>query len=168
MKCCSHKLTLKDLNHREEYCLQAQIVLPLQGKHSARSSLKCVTTLWQHRYENTFPHITSLHRIMSCRLQGRDVSSSCRSLPQMQIPATAQSRHICEKLLQVCVLVACTPTRWRVLLMTNNTAATKDHPDEMSSIICHITIARGFEIEGGRGKKHPGGVILSWVCTWWQ
>lgn len=45
MKCCSHKLTLKDLNHREEYCLQAQIVLPLQGKHSARSSLKCVTTL---------------------------------------------------------------------------------------------------------------------------
>lgn len=71
----------------------------------------------------------------------------------MQIPATVQSHHIYEKLLQVCVLVACTQTRWRVLLMTNNTAATKDHPDDTSSIICHITIARGFETEGGWGKK---------------
>lgn len=106
--------------------------------------------------DNTGMKIHSLkshHRIMSSCLQGKDISSSCRSLPQMQIPATAQTRHICEKLLQVCVFVACTQTRWRVLLMTNNTAATKDHPHETSSIICHITIARGFEIEGGRGKK---------------
>ncbi|XP_030604607.1 interleukin-22 receptor subunit alpha-2 [Archocentrus centrarchus] len=44
MECCSHKLTLKELSHKAKYCLQAQTILPLQGKSSTRSSVKCITT----------------------------------------------------------------------------------------------------------------------------
>ncbi|XP_074501644.1 interleukin-22 receptor subunit alpha-2 [Sebastes fasciatus] len=43
MDCCSNKLTLKELKHKTKYCLQVQTVIPL--KSSARSSVKCVTTL---------------------------------------------------------------------------------------------------------------------------
>ncbi|XP_008298054.1 interleukin-22 receptor subunit alpha-2-like [Stegastes partitus] len=45
LNCCSNKLTLKGLDHKAKYCLQAQTILPLQAKTSARSSAKCVTTL---------------------------------------------------------------------------------------------------------------------------
>ncbi|XP_041802924.1 interleukin-22 receptor subunit alpha-2 [Chelmon rostratus] len=45
MSCCSNRLTLKELNHKAKYCLQAQTVIPLQAKSSARSSAKCVSTL---------------------------------------------------------------------------------------------------------------------------
>ncbi|CAK6967103.1 interleukin-22 receptor subunit alpha-2 [Scomber scombrus] len=40
-----NKLILNKLKHKEKYCLQAQIVIPLQAKSSARNSKKCVTTL---------------------------------------------------------------------------------------------------------------------------
>nr|XP_046258743.1 interleukin-22 receptor subunit alpha-2 [Scatophagus argus]XP_046258744.1 interleukin-22 receptor subunit alpha-2 [Scatophagus argus] len=42
MDCCFNKLTLKELKHKDKYCLQAQTVMPLQARSSARSSLKCV------------------------------------------------------------------------------------------------------------------------------
>ncbi|XP_040905969.1 interleukin-22 receptor subunit alpha-2 [Toxotes jaculatrix] len=45
MDCCSNKLTLKELSHKAKYCLQAQTVITLQAKLSARSSLKCATML---------------------------------------------------------------------------------------------------------------------------
>ncbi|XP_059215775.1 interleukin-22 receptor subunit alpha-2 [Centropristis striata] len=45
IECCSNKLTLKDLKHKAKYCLQAQTMIPLQAKSSARSSVKCFTTL---------------------------------------------------------------------------------------------------------------------------
>ncbi|XP_029305715.1 interleukin-22 receptor subunit alpha-2 [Cottoperca gobio] len=45
MDCCSNKLPLKKLQHKAKYCLQAQTMIPLQAKSSARSSVKCVTTL---------------------------------------------------------------------------------------------------------------------------
>uniref|UniRef100_A0A3P8RYM9 Interleukin 22 receptor, alpha 2 n=1 Tax=Amphiprion percula TaxID=161767 RepID=A0A3P8RYM9_AMPPE len=38
INCCSNKLTLKNLDHNSKYCLQAQTVIPLQAKSSARSS----------------------------------------------------------------------------------------------------------------------------------
>ncbi|KAM7408468.1 hypothetical protein PAMA_002273 [Pampus argenteus] len=43
--CCLKKLMLNNLNHKTKYCLQAQTVIPLQAKSSARNSKKCVTTL---------------------------------------------------------------------------------------------------------------------------
>ncbi|KAG7228567.1 hypothetical protein INR49_007741 [Caranx melampygus] len=43
MDCCSHKLTLKELSHKGEYCLQAQTIVPSQAKSSARSPMQCVT-----------------------------------------------------------------------------------------------------------------------------
>ncbi|XP_051276162.1 interleukin-22 receptor subunit alpha-2 [Dicentrarchus labrax] len=43
--CCSNKLTLKKLNSKAKYCLQAQTMIPQQAKSSARSSVKCITTL---------------------------------------------------------------------------------------------------------------------------
>lgn len=45
LDCCSHKLTLKDLDHNVQYCLQAQTTIPLQAKSSVRSAKKCVTVL---------------------------------------------------------------------------------------------------------------------------
>lgn len=45
MDCCSNKLTLKELKHKANYCFQAQTVITLQAKSSARSSLKCATML---------------------------------------------------------------------------------------------------------------------------
>ncbi|XP_026164895.1 interleukin-22 receptor subunit alpha-2 [Mastacembelus armatus] len=42
MDCCFNKLSLKELDHKTKYCLQAQTMIPLQAKSSARSSLKCV------------------------------------------------------------------------------------------------------------------------------
>uniref|UniRef100_A0A8C2ZQU9 Interleukin 22 receptor, alpha 2 n=1 Tax=Cyclopterus lumpus TaxID=8103 RepID=A0A8C2ZQU9_CYCLU len=45
LNCCSNKLTLKKLTHKDKYCLQAQTLIPLQAKSSARSPVKCVTTL---------------------------------------------------------------------------------------------------------------------------
>ncbi|KAG8000228.1 Interleukin-22 receptor subunit alpha-2 [Nibea albiflora] len=46
LDCCStNKLLLKELNQRAVYCLQAQTVILLQAKTSARGSLKCVSTL---------------------------------------------------------------------------------------------------------------------------
>nr|XP_020459591.1 interleukin-22 receptor subunit alpha-2-like [Monopterus albus] len=45
MDCCSKKLSLKELNHKAKYCLQAQTMIPLQAKSSARSSLKCFNML---------------------------------------------------------------------------------------------------------------------------
>ncbi|KAK9541357.1 hypothetical protein VZT92_001409 [Zoarces viviparus] len=45
MDCCSKKLILKKLKHKEKYCLQAQTIIPLQVKSSARSPMKCVTAL---------------------------------------------------------------------------------------------------------------------------
>ncbi|XP_070771981.1 interleukin-22 receptor subunit alpha-2 [Enoplosus armatus] len=41
----SNKVTLKDLNHKAKYCLQAQTMIPLQTRSSDRGSVKCVTTL---------------------------------------------------------------------------------------------------------------------------
>ncbi|KAK5854197.1 hypothetical protein PBY51_015288 [Eleginops maclovinus] len=43
--CRSKKLTLKDLKTKTKYCLQAQTLIPAQTKSSARSALKCFTTL---------------------------------------------------------------------------------------------------------------------------
>ncbi|TDH01459.1 hypothetical protein EPR50_G00180320 [Perca flavescens] len=45
MDCCSDKLTLNELKHKTKCCLQAQTIIPLQAKSSARSSVKCFTTL---------------------------------------------------------------------------------------------------------------------------
>lgn len=45
LDCCLNKLTLKELKHKEKYCLQAQTLIPFQDKSSARGSVKCVTTL---------------------------------------------------------------------------------------------------------------------------
>ncbi|XP_047459374.1 interleukin-22 receptor subunit alpha-2 [Mugil cephalus] len=45
MACCSKKLTLKELNPKEKYCLQAQTLIPQQAKSSARSSVKCVSMI---------------------------------------------------------------------------------------------------------------------------
>ena len=53
LDCCLNKLTLKELKHKEKYCLQAQTLIPFQDKSSARGSVKCVTTLWSHRYQRT-------------------------------------------------------------------------------------------------------------------
>ncbi|XP_061601552.1 interleukin-22 receptor subunit alpha-2 [Cololabis saira] len=41
MVCCSGRLTLSSLKPRARYCLQAQTIIPLQAKSSARSALKC-------------------------------------------------------------------------------------------------------------------------------
>ncbi|KAM6997577.1 interleukin-22 receptor subunit alpha-2 [Tautogolabrus adspersus] len=43
MECCSNKLNLTELKHKERYCLQAQTTIPHQAKSSTRSSVKCVT-----------------------------------------------------------------------------------------------------------------------------
>ncbi|KAM6916191.1 interleukin-22 receptor subunit alpha-2 [Xenentodon cancila] len=40
--CCSGRLTLSDLKRRATYCLQAQTVIPLQAKSSARSAVTCI------------------------------------------------------------------------------------------------------------------------------
>ncbi|TNN74256.1 Interleukin-22 receptor subunit alpha-2 [Liparis tanakae] len=45
LDCCSNKLSLEKLTHKEKYCLQAQTMIPLQARSSARSPVKCVTTL---------------------------------------------------------------------------------------------------------------------------
>ncbi|XP_073338586.1 interleukin-22 receptor subunit alpha-2 [Pagrus major] len=45
LDCCLNKLTLKELKHKEEYCLQAQTLIPFQDKSSTLGSVKCVTTL---------------------------------------------------------------------------------------------------------------------------
>ncbi|XP_038592709.1 interleukin-22 receptor subunit alpha-2 isoform X2 [Micropterus salmoides] len=45
MDCCSKKLMLNELNHKAEYCLQAQTMIPDQAQSSARGSVKCVTML---------------------------------------------------------------------------------------------------------------------------
>ncbi|KAM3862629.1 interleukin-22 receptor subunit alpha-2 [Diretmus argenteus] len=45
MDCCSKQLLINELNHMTKYCLQAQTLIPLQGKTSARSSRRCATTL---------------------------------------------------------------------------------------------------------------------------
>ncbi|XP_044070121.1 interleukin-22 receptor subunit alpha-2 [Siniperca chuatsi] len=45
MDCCSNKVTLNELKHKGKYCLQAQTMIPLQAKTSARGSVKCVTML---------------------------------------------------------------------------------------------------------------------------
>ncbi|TMS04217.1 Interleukin-22 receptor subunit alpha-2 [Larimichthys crocea] len=45
LDCCSNKLPLKELNQKAVYCLQAQTIILLQAKSSARGSLKCVSTL---------------------------------------------------------------------------------------------------------------------------
>ncbi|XP_030012151.1 interleukin-22 receptor subunit alpha-2 [Sphaeramia orbicularis] len=45
MECCFHKLNLKKVKHKEEYCLQAETVIAFQAKSSDRSPEKCVTTL---------------------------------------------------------------------------------------------------------------------------
>ncbi|KAA8583615.1 hypothetical protein FQN60_014823 [Etheostoma spectabile] len=45
MECCSNELTLNELKHKTKCCLQAQTIIPLQAKSSARSSVKCFTTL---------------------------------------------------------------------------------------------------------------------------
>ncbi|XP_067372262.1 interleukin-22 receptor subunit alpha-2 isoform X2 [Channa argus] len=45
MDCCSNKLSLKELDHNIQYCLQAQTVILVQAKSSPRSSVKCVTFL---------------------------------------------------------------------------------------------------------------------------
>uniref|UniRef100_A0A3Q3WMX6 Uncharacterized protein n=1 Tax=Mola mola TaxID=94237 RepID=A0A3Q3WMX6_MOLML len=44
MYCCFHKRTLKHLEPKAKYCLQAQTLVVPQAKSSARGSLKCVTT----------------------------------------------------------------------------------------------------------------------------
>ncbi|XP_029376973.1 interleukin-22 receptor subunit alpha-2 [Echeneis naucrates] len=41
----SNRLSLKELSHKAEYCLQAQTMIASQAKTSARSILKCVTIL---------------------------------------------------------------------------------------------------------------------------
>uniref|UniRef100_UPI003AADFA2A interleukin-22 receptor subunit alpha-2 n=1 Tax=Centroberyx gerrardi TaxID=166262 RepID=UPI003AADFA2A len=43
--CSSKRLILNELNHETKYCLQAQTLIPLQGKSSERSFPKCATTL---------------------------------------------------------------------------------------------------------------------------
>ncbi|XP_068597549.1 interleukin-22 receptor subunit alpha-2 [Brachionichthys hirsutus] len=45
MDCCVDKLTIKRLDRKATYCLQAQVLAPLQAKLGARSPLKCVVTL---------------------------------------------------------------------------------------------------------------------------
>ncbi|XP_056292143.1 interleukin-22 receptor subunit alpha-2 [Pseudoliparis swirei] len=45
LDCCSKKLSLEKLTHKEKYCLQAQTLIPRQAKRSARSPVQCVTTL---------------------------------------------------------------------------------------------------------------------------
>ncbi|XP_041646207.1 interleukin-22 receptor subunit alpha-2 [Cheilinus undulatus] len=45
MECCSNKLTLSDLKHKDRYCFQAQTTIPHQAKSSIRSSERCVTVL---------------------------------------------------------------------------------------------------------------------------
>ncbi|XP_074532239.1 interleukin-22 receptor subunit alpha-2 [Halichoeres trimaculatus] len=45
MECCLNKLTLRELQHKETYCLQAQTTIPHQAKSSTRGTLKCVTAV---------------------------------------------------------------------------------------------------------------------------
>ncbi|KAM3606275.1 uncharacterized protein V6R79_013576 [Siganus canaliculatus] len=45
ISCCHKKLTLKGLNHKAQYCLQAQTMIPREAMRSSRSSAKCVSTL---------------------------------------------------------------------------------------------------------------------------
>lgn len=68
LDCCLNKLTLKELRHKEKYCLQAQTLIPFQDKSSARGSVKCVTTLWSHRYERTH---SCLRVMLTSRLELR-------------------------------------------------------------------------------------------------
>ncbi|XP_033835667.2 interleukin-22 receptor subunit alpha-2 [Periophthalmus magnuspinnatus] len=43
MNCCFHKLCIKDVKRKARYCFQAQTILPLQARSSARSEVKCIT-----------------------------------------------------------------------------------------------------------------------------
>ncbi|CAB1444263.1 unnamed protein product [Pleuronectes platessa] len=45
MKCCSKKLTLKELKPKTKYCVQAEVEIPFQDMNSDRSLVKCATTL---------------------------------------------------------------------------------------------------------------------------
>ncbi|XP_028983683.1 interleukin-22 receptor subunit alpha-2 isoform X2 [Betta splendens] len=45
LSCCSDKLTLNHLEASGRYCLQAQILVPLQARSSARSAKTCVALL---------------------------------------------------------------------------------------------------------------------------
>uniref|UniRef100_A0A667Z8D9 Interleukin 22 receptor, alpha 2 n=1 Tax=Myripristis murdjan TaxID=586833 RepID=A0A667Z8D9_9TELE len=47
MDCCSKHLLLKELKQKTTYCVQAQTLIHLQGKSSARSPPKCTSTLTQ-------------------------------------------------------------------------------------------------------------------------
>lgn len=85
MDCCSNRLTLKHVNRKAKYCLQAQTTIPLQAKSSTRSAVKCVTTLWSHRYEHTHSHLRSggVERLLSqaredrCRADHWLTAESC-------------------------------------------------------------------------------------------
>ncbi|XP_072293118.1 interleukin-22 receptor subunit alpha-2 [Eucyclogobius newberryi] len=44
MNCCFHKLNIKNVKRKAQYCLQAQTVLPLQARRSMRSEAVCITS----------------------------------------------------------------------------------------------------------------------------